>query len=415
MDRVLPDTVKRKRTKKVMLKFVVSAVLFFLLLMFLRNIVQPSIRKSEFYIAVAEIGDIQATVSASGTVLPEFEEIKTSPIQSTIKTIYRNTGDTVEPGDSILFLDTKTTKLNLEKLKDQLALRKNSVNQLELQLEKALIDLRTQYEIKKLHVESMEAELNEEKYLNQIGGSTKEKIEKAELNLKIAKLELLQIEETIINKEKSMLADLKGLNYEINIQQKNVKEINEKLKEATVKSDKKGVITWLNSQIGQTVSAGEELVKIANLESYNVEGTISGMHASKLYNGCRVLVRINKDVQLAGQIVSISPSIANNIIQFKIKLENKNHPLLRPNLKVDVSVETAFRENVVRVKNGPFYKGGTRQKVFVVKKDKLVRKETEFGNSNFDHVQVLSGLVQGEKVVISDMSEYENHEILKIK
>ena len=50
------------------------------------------------------------------------------------------------------------------KLKDELALKTNRIDQLKLQLEKNLIDLKTQYEIKKLHVESMESLLNDEKY-----------------------------------------------------------------------------------------------------------------------------------------------------------------------------------------------------------------------------------------------------------
>ena len=242
----------------------------------------------------------------------------------------------------------------------------------------------------------------------------REKIEKAELNLKIAKLELNQIKETINNKERSMSADLKGLNYEINIQEKNVQELRQKLGEATITADKRGVVVSIQNQIGQTVAVGEELVKIANLQSYKIEGTISDMHATKLGVGGQVFIRMNEETQLVGEIVSISPSVQNNIIQFNIRLEDKNHPLLRPNLKVDVFVQTAFKENVVRVKNGAFYKGGTRQPIFIKQDDRLVQREAEFGHSNFDWVEIVSGAQAGDEVVISDMSDYENHDQLKI-
>ncbi|MCG8522515.1 MAG: hypothetical protein MI744_09965, partial [Pseudomonadales bacterium] len=75
-----------------------------------------------------------------------------------------------------------------------------------------LIDLKTEYQIKKLHVQNMATEVEEEKYLDEIGGGTKEKVEKAELNLKVARLELQKIEETVANKEKAMDADMYGLN-----------------------------------------------------------------------------------------------------------------------------------------------------------------------------------------------------------
>ncbi len=303
----------------------------------------------------------------------------------------------------------------MEKLKDELALKKNNATKLKLQLEKTIIDLNTQSNIKKLSVESMETDLKEERYLDSIGGGTKEKIEKAELNLKISKLELEQINQTIENSEKAMEADLVGLNYEINIQQNNINEMESKIDRATIKADKKGVITSINSQIGQTVSEGEELAKVANLQSYEVDGSISDMHSEKLSNGANVIVRINGQTDIDGEVVSISPAIEENLIQFKIKLAQKEHPQLRPNMKVDVFLVTAFRKNVLRVKNGAFYQGGSKQKVFVVENGKLVQKEVEFGESNIDYVEIVNGLSRGDKIVTSDMEDYVKSEQLFIK
>ena len=415
MDRVLSDTIKQRKKNKQLIKFGSWGLLFIAVIVLLRLIIRPSINKNEFYTALADTGNIEASVTASGTVLPEFEEIKTSPVQSRIVKIYHNTGDKINKGDSILSLDKTSTKSSLEKLKDELNMKKNNVNQLKLKLEKNLIDLKTQYQIKKLQVENMDANLEEEKYLDKIGGGTKEKIEKAELSLKISRLELEQIRQNIDNQEESMQADLKGLNYEIRIQQNNVDELQDKLNRSTITTDKTGVITWINDQIGKNINAGDELVKIANLQSYEVTGSISDMHADKLHIGGPVLVRLNEDNEIKGEIVSISPSVTGNVIQFKIRLADKNHPLLRPNLKVDVYVITSFRKNVVRVKNGPFYKGANSQMVFVEQGNKLVRHEVTFGESNFDYVEVVKGLNAGEKVVVSDMSDYERHQELKIK
>ena len=391
-------------------------VLVFVIIVFsFRQLIRPTIRSGNFSTASIETGDVLATVSASGTVLPEFEEIKTSPISSRIIKIYQSLGSEVNAGDTILALDINSSTAALEKLKDELALKKNNATKLKLQLEKTIIDLNTQFNIKKLSVESMEADLKEERYLDSIGGGTKEKIEKAELNLKISKLELEQINQTIENSEKAMEADLVGLNYEINIQQNNINELESKIDRATIKADKKGVITSINSQIGQSVSEGEELAKVANLQSYEVDGSISDMHSEKLSNGASVIVRINGQTDIDGEVVSISPAIEENLIQFKIKLAQKEHPQLRPNMKVDVFLVTAFKKNVLRIKNGAFYQGGIRQKVFVVENGKLVQKEVEFGESNIDYVEIVNGLSKGDKIVTSDMEDYTKSEQLFIK
>ena len=227
----------------------------------------------------------------------------------------------------------RRTESSLEKLRDELNMKKNNVNQLKLQLEKNLIDLKTQYEIKKLQVENMEAELEEEKYLDKIGGGTKEKIEKAELNLKISRLELEQIIKALQNQEESMQANVLGLNFEISIQQKSVNELQDKLDQSTITADKDGVITWINDQIGKNINAGDELVKIANLQSYEVTGNISDMHADKLHIGEQVIVRINEKTEIRGEIVSISPAVTGNIIQFKIKLAQKEPCIIAAKFK----------------------------------------------------------------------------------
>lgn len=414
MDRALSESTKRKQKRKIFLRIAIVVVTLTISVILLRNYIRPKIDSDEFYTAKAIIGDIQATVSASGTVLPEFEEIISSPVASKIKGIVKNTGDNISCGDTILLLDKRSASVSLEKMKDELAMKMNNENKLKLQLEQSLIDLKTQYQVKKLQVENMEAEVNAEKHLVEIGGGTKEKVEKAELNLQVSKLELEQIEQTISNKEKTMEADLYGLNYEISIERKNVNELQEKLNASTITADKKGVVTWINSEIGKSVAEGEELVKIANLESFWVEGVISEMHATKLTPDGLVIVRINDDTEIQGKIISISPSVESNTIRFKVKLDEKKHSLLRPNLKVDLFVVTSFKKNVVLVKNGPFYRGGSKQEVFVANGEKLIRKTVEFGESNFDYVEIVNGLSDGNEVVISDMSEFERYEELTL-
>jgi len=415
MDRELSARKKRRRRQKRWITITVAIGLFVLLVILIRVALKPTLHRDELKLATVGTGEMLATVSASGNVQPEFEEIRTSPITSSILSIRRNLGDAVNPGDTILVLNTRDTESELANMRDELALRRNNVEKLKLQLEKSLIDLRTEYSIKELQNERMGIELEEEVYLDSIGGSSKEKIENARLNLQIAGMELEQIRQTIENRDKSMQADLTGLNYEISIQQKKVRELEEKLARSTVIADRKGVVTSIINQIGLTVNPGDELVKIANLESYEVTGTISDMYATSIRSGSTVVVHLNNDEEIKGNIVSISPTVTNNTVQFKVRLDEKDHPLLRPNLKVELYVVKSFRDPVTRVANGPFYRGVARQPVFVAEGSRLHRKDVRFGESNIDYVEILEGLSPGEQVVVTDMSDYERYEEIKLK
>jgi HlyD family secretion protein len=102
-------------------------------------------------------------------------------------------------------------------------------------------------------------------------------------------------------------------------------------------------------------------------------------------------------------------------VQFRVRLGERDHPLLRPNLKVELYVVKSFRDSVTRVANGPFYRGSARQPVFVAEGSRLHRKDVRFGENNIDYVEILDGLSPGEQVVVSDMSDYERFEKITLK
>ena len=415
MDRELSAQKKRRKKQKKWLTYGVLILLFMIVLFGIRIILRPTFRLDEIKLAEVETGNFRATISASGNVQPEFEEIRTSPIASSIRSIRCNLGDDVNRGDTILALDTRGTEAELANMLDELALKKNNVEKLKLQLEKSLIDLKTEYQVKELQKDRMSIELEEEVYLDSIGGGSREKIENARLNLKIAELELAQIRQTIQNSERSMQADLTGLNYEISIQQKQVRELENTLSRCTVLADREGVVTSIVNQIGLPVLPGDQLVKIANLDSYMVTGVISDLYATSLRTGSIVLISLSNREKISGEVVSISPAVSNNTVQFRVRLDQRDHPLLRPNLKVDLYVVKSEKDSVLLVANGPFYKGGAVQNVFMAGNNSLHRKEVRFGESNMDYVEVLEGLAPGDRIVTTDLSEYERYEVIKLK
>jgi len=87
-------------------------------------------------------------------------------------------------------------------------------------------------------------------------------------------------------------------------------------------------------------------------------------------------------------------------------LNERNHKLLRPNLKVEVFLVTATGSNVVRVANGPAFSGLGSQDIFVLSNGKAERRKVQIGMTNFDFVELKNNVKPGEVVITSDMSEF---------
>jgi HlyD family secretion protein len=372
-----------------------------------------SVSRAEITVSKVVRANVENTLNATGEVLPEFEEIITSPVNASIKAVITDAGGKVKSGQTILTLDKSATENDYTKLKFQLETKRNEIAKLKLDLDKSYFDIQSNNDIKQLQIGNLTDAVENAKRLYKAGGGTREDIEQAELNLKVAQLEKKQLENEIRSKQKTMLLEEKEAEIAADIQENDLKELGRKLKLTDVVATRNGVVTFVNKNIGATVKEGETLARIADLSSFKVTGSLSDNYLDQLHNGMPVIVRIN-DTQLTGTVSNIYPSIQNGIITFDIQLDERNNKQLRPNMKVDVFLVTAVHSKVLRVANGPAFKGASPQDIFIIKGDKAEKHAVHTGLSNFDYIELLDGVKEGDMVITSDMSEYKNSKELKI-
>lgn len=414
MDReISAEKIKQRKRKKILIA--ASAVLVCLLVLFIFNqLITFPVKRSEILVATAIKGDFNATLNATGTVLPEFEEVITSPVQTQIRKVLAPTGSTVDSGVSILELDLTTVTNQLKQSNDQLDLYKAQYEKSRLGLEKTISDLENQRDIKRLRNQWYKVELDNAEKLFAIGGVMEEEVKKASLDNEIAILEFKQLENQIINLNASKKAQLQEMELNIRIQERLIEELQQKVDQSRITAGRKGVITWLKDQIGAHVDPGEMVVKVADLTSYKVEGTISDLYADRIFQGQDALVKINNQ-ELTGRIVTIQPAVTNGFIAFTVALSDKSNPNLRPHLKVDVFPITASKKDVILLPNEAAFTGASEQVLFVIKDGKAYRKDVTTGLSNYEYIEILTGIDAGDEVIVSNMKEYERRKSIPIK
>jgi len=414
MDReVEPDYVRNQKKRRWIIGASSVAILV-LSIYFLRKSLQGTMEASRVRTGVVETGDVENTLTASGEIIPAYEQIITSPIRASIRRILITPGTPVEPGQAIVDLDKSLTEIESERYKDQLELKRNSIEQLRMKLNKNLFDAEINDKIKSLNINKLRADFEDAKRLQKVGGGTGEDITRAENALKIAELEKKQLENDLSYNRESMGASLKETELGAQIEGNNLKELQHKLKMADIVADRKGVLTWVNENIGSAVSEGEMLAKVADLGSFRIDGSCSDVYSDQVKTGLPVIIKMN-ETSFRGMITQVKPSIKNGIIEFVVQLENSKNESLRPNMKVEVFIVTDRSLKTLRVANGPTFSGKRKQFVYVLKNGIAYRREVEVGLSNFDYIEIKSGLKKGENVVLSDMSQYENMEEISIK
>ena len=415
MDREIPKEERRRERNKKLIRYGVAGVAGVVVLSVLISLMRTGVKEKDLVFSTVDQGTIEVSVSASGKVVPAFEEIINSPINTRILEVYKKGGDSVDVGTPILKLDLQSAETEYKKQLDEEQMKRYQLEQLEVNNSTYLSDLEMQVKVSEMKLNRMEVELRNERYLDSLGSGTTDRVHQAELNFKTGKLELEQLRQQLANERKVKAADLKVKQLEYEIFRKSLAETKRTLDDAQVRSPRKAILTYINNQIGAQVGEGTQIAVISDLSHFKVEGEIADTYGDRVAAGGRAIVKIGSE-KLEGQVSSVTPLSKNGVISFTVQLEDDSNRRLRSGLKTDVYVMNAVKEDVMRIANASYYVGRGEYDLFVRDGEgQLVKRKVQLGDSNFEYVEVVSGLKPGDQVVVSDMSQYKNKNKLKLK
>ncbi|WP_300765291.1 HlyD family efflux transporter periplasmic adaptor subunit [uncultured Bacteroides sp.] len=415
MDREIPKDVLRKERNRRILKYGGIGGGCIALILILFSLMRSSVKEKDLVFSEVSKGTIEVSVSASGKVVPAFEEIINSPINTRILEVYKKGGDSVNVGTPILKLDLQSAKTEYDKLLDEEQMKRYQLEQLKVNNSTYLSDLEMKVKVAEMKLNRMKVELRNERYLDSLGSGTMDRVHQAELNFETGKLELEQLHQQLANERKVKAADLKVKQLEYEIFLKGLAETKRTLDEAQIRSPRKAILTYINNQIGAQVNEGSRIAVISDLSHFKVEGEIADTYGDRVAAGGKAVVKIGSE-KLEGQVSSVTPLSKNGVISFTVQLEDDSNRRLRSGLKTDVYVMNAVKEDVLRIANSSYYVGRGDYQLFVLDgSDELVKRKVRLGDSNFEYVEVVSGLQPGDRVVISDMSQYKNKNKLKLR
>ena len=415
MDREIPKEIRKKERNKKIIRFSAIAVTIVVVISILISLMRTGVKKKDIILSAVDQGTIEVSVSASGKVAPAFEEIITSPINSRIVEVYRRGGDSVDVGTPILKLDLQSTETEYKKLLDEEEMRRYKLEQLRVNNQTKLSDMAMQIKVSAMKLNRMKVELRNEHYLDSLGAGTTDKVRQAELSYNVAQLEYEQLKQQYDNEKEVAAAELKVQELDFNIFRKNLAEMKRTLDDAQIRSPRKAILTYINNQVGAQVPQGGQVAIISDLSHFKVEGEIADTYGDRVAAGGKAIVKIGSE-KLEGIVSSVTPLSKNGVISFSVQLKEDNNKRLRSGLKTDVYVMNAVKEDVLRIANASYYVGRGEYDLFVMTSDdEIVKRKVQLGDSNFEFVEVVSGLNPGDKVVVSDMTNYKNKNKLKVK
>ena len=282
MDREISKEVRRKEQRKQIIKIGAGVGGIVLVVAVVISFLQTSLNRKDITISKVDKGVIEVSVSASGKVIPAFEEIINSPINSRIVEIYKKGGDSVDVGTPILKLDLQSAETEYNKLLDEEQMKRLELEKLKVTNQSKLSEMEMKLKVSRMELDRKAVELRNERYLDSLGAGTTDKVRQVELDFNVSQLKLKEDEQKYINEQALSEADLKVKELELNIFRKGLAETKRTLDDAQIRSPRKAILTYVNNEIGAQVPQGTKVAIVSDLSHFKIEGEIADTYGDRI-------------------------------------------------------------------------------------------------------------------------------------
>jgi HlyD family secretion protein len=183
-----------------------------------------------------------------------------------------------------------------------------------------------------------------------------------------------------------------------------------------VRAGIKGVLQLLPVDVGQNVAVGTNLARVADPDKLKAEIKIAETQAKDLKPGQNATVDTRNGI-VKGHVIRIDPSVVNGTVTVDVEIDDPLPLGARPDLSVDGTVELENLKDVLYVGRPVHGQSDSTISLFKVVNDDSdgVRVAVKLGRSSVNTVEILQGLEVGDKVVLSDMSQWDSVDRIRLK
>jgi HlyD family secretion protein len=287
MDRNLTAAQRRRARLKLCAKALVAVAMIGAAGWTAQRLLRPTLELDQLRTAIVERGPLEATVTATGTIVPRIEQTLSSPVSAEILGVQVSLGERVRRGQVIMALDTRASKLALSNLEEQLAVKNAERRSQDLQRADAIRQARSRRELLEIDLESRRVRLGRLERLNASGAVSESDLLEARLDVQRTEVEIRQTDAEIISLEARREADRERLELDYSILDKQRADQARRVTMSKITATLDGVVTSLVHDAGAVVQEGQALATIAADDAFRVEAALSDYNVPQLMPGQR--------------------------------------------------------------------------------------------------------------------------------
>ncbi|BDX05468.1 efflux RND transporter periplasmic adaptor subunit [Planctobacterium marinum] len=322
-----------------------------------------------------------------------------------IVSLHVKAGDTVDAEQVLAVVESPELKNQLAQELATLEQLKLQVGRQDIQIKSARLNNRQAIEVAEVELESAQVEKQRAEISVADSLISQREFEQKTAEFKRASLVHKHATENYAIQEENMALELRGMQSQLARQQHVVHELHRQIAQLTLKAPTGGVIGSVYVREKDNVSANSALITVVDLSVLEIEAAIPENFADDMGVGLAAMINVN-GVELAGQLVAISPEVSNGQVEGRIRFNEQAAQQLRQNQRVNARILIESKHNVLKIQRGEFLESGGSRIAYRVEQDNAHRQSVQFGARSITEVEVLSGLQEGDTIIISNISQF---------
>jgi HlyD family secretion protein len=371
-----------------------------------------TISETQLRFAKVQIGDLQRDVSVQGKVIAANSPTLFAPT-SGIVSLQVKAGDTVQVGQVLasIYSPELTNLLSQEESTyDQLAIE---VGRHRIQIKSSLLNNQQAIELALVNLDASKVEKNRAELSIKDSLISQRELEEKVAAFKRADLSYRHALQNHQLQKESMEFDLKSKQSQLERQEFVITDLRRQVNNLSITSPTGGIIGSVNIREKDTVALNAPLLTIIDLSIFEVEVKIPENYADDLGIGLKTEINFNGQTHM-GEVTAISPEVFEGQVVGRIRFAQADLAGLRQNQRVTARVLIESKENILKVKRGAFVESGGGRIAYVVNNQSATKRKIQLGARSMGEVEVLSGLEQGDEIIISSISQFNDSELISI-
>jgi HlyD family secretion protein len=416
MDIPRPNAAKEKRRKRIIIASIVAVALIGVTFALSRlKPAAPTVERNLVWVGTVKRGPMVRQVRGLGTLVPEEIRWIASRTEGRVDRIVLRPGALVTPDSVILVLSNPTVVENATSAESQLKSAEAELANLKVTVEKGVLDAEAALARAKSEFEltRLQAEVNDELFKDGL-------VSALELRRSKVAAEDANTQYTIEQKRyaftKEMIApQLAVKDAEVDRIRAQAKLRRDEADALSVRAGMPGVLQVLPVEVGAQVQPGANIARVADPARLKAEVRIPETQAKDIQIGQNASIDTRNGI-VAGRVSRVDPSVQNGTVTVDVSLTGELPRGARPDLSVDGTIELERLDDVIFVERPAFGQERSTVGIFKLDADGVygTRSQVQLGRSSVNTIEIVGGLQPGDRVILSDMTQYDANERIRL-